>query len=117
MSLAERIERAVRTAIDPMEEMPFLADCAMEEVTPLIEEYLATIQAQLLDVISKHGTVFLQSADAAGLCATCLAEGIDLPPDTLLRTCQAIVQESRQRGEYLADLPTGEALYVVALEV
>lgn len=117
MTLAERIERAVRAAIDPIEEMPFLAECAIEEVTPLIEEYLATVQAQLLDVISKHGEVFLQSSDAAGLCATCIAEGIDLPPDTLLRTCQAIVQETQQRGEYLADLPTGEAMYVVALEI
>jgi len=117
MSLPERIERAVRTAIDPMAEMPFLVDCPVEDVNLLIDEYLATIQAQLLDVISEHGELFLQSADAAGLCATCIAEGIDLPPDTLLRTCQAIIHTQVQKSEYFADLPTGEALYVVAMEV
>jgi hypothetical protein len=117
MTLPERIERAVRTAIDPMEEMPFLADCPVEDVAPLIEEYLATVQAQLLEIISRCGDIFLQLSDAAGLCATCLAEGIDLPPDTLLRTCQAIVRVPLQRNEYVADLPTGEAVYMVAMEV
>ena len=117
MSLAERIERAVNAAIDPLKEMPFLADCPVEEVSLLIDEYLATIQAHLLDVISKHGEVFLQIGDPAGLCATCIAEGIDLPADTLLRTCQAIVHTPTQRSEYLIDLPTGEAVYAVGMEV
>ena len=117
MTLAERIARAVQTAIDPMAEMPFLADCPVEDVNLLIDEYLATIQAQLLTVIAEHGDLFLQSSDAAGLCATCIAEGIDLPPDTLLRTCQAIIHTSVQKSEYFADLPTGEAIYVVAMEV
>ena len=40
ITLAERIARAVRSVIDPIEEMPFLADCPMEEVNPLVEEYL-----------------------------------------------------------------------------
>ncbi len=117
MSLPERIARAVQASIDPMMEMPFLADCQVEEVSLLIDEYLATIQSQLLEVISEHGEPFLQSADAAGLCATCIAEGIDLPPDTLLRTCQAIIHTAVQKSEYFADLPTGEAVYVVAMEV
>lgn len=117
MSLPERIERAVRFCIDPMEEMPFLEQCPVEEVNLLIDEYLATIQAQLLDVITSHGETFLQVQDAAGLCAVCIAEGIDLPPDTLLRTCQTIVREQVQRNEFISDLPSGEAMYMVAIEL
>jgi hypothetical protein len=117
MSLPERIERAVRTAIDPLEEMPFLRECPVEEVNLLVDEYIATIQQQLLDVISRHGDVFLQIQDAAGLCATCIAEGIDLPPDTLLRTCQAIIEVPSQRSEYVGDMPTGDPVYMVALEL
>ena len=32
MSLPERIERAVQSSIDPMEEMPFLAECPVEAI-------------------------------------------------------------------------------------
>jgi hypothetical protein len=86
-------------------------------VNLLIEEYLTSIQTQLLNVISNHGEVFLQSRDAAGLCATCLAEGVDLPPDTLLRTCQVIVGGSKQQSEYVGELPSGEPMYMVSLEL
>ena len=117
MTLPERIEQAVRSSIDPMQEMPFLADCPVEEINLLIDEYLATIQTQLLEVISSNGETFLQAGDAAGLCAICIAGGIDLPPDTLLYTCQMIVENSSQKNEYLADLPSGEPVYMVAIEL
>ena len=117
MSLSDRIERAVNSAIDPMEEMPFLAECPVEEISLLLDEYMTAIQAQLLEVISTHGETFLDVNDAAGLCAICIAEGIDLPPDTLLRTCQAIVEDASQKSEYIADLPSGESIYMVSLEL
>lgn len=117
MSLPERIARAVQYSIDPMEEMPFLAECPLEEIEALLDEYIAAIQAQLLEVISTHGETFLSASDAAGLCAVCIAEGIDLPPDTLLRTCQVIVEDATQRSEYIADLPNGESMYMVSLEL
>ena len=117
MTLAERIARAVRHTIDPIEEMPFLQDCSVDEVHPLVEEYLIAVEDQLHDVISRCGEMFLQALDAAGLCATCIAEGIDLPADTLLRTCQAIVNESVQMNEYVGDLPNGEPMYMVAIEI
>lgn len=117
MSLPERIEQAVRSVIDPMEEIPSLSECPMEEVNLLIDEYLAAIQVQLLEVISANGDIFLQAGDSAGLCAVCIAGGVDLPPDTLLRTCQAIVESSLQRNEYLGDTPMGEPIYMVALEL
>ena len=117
MSLPERIARAVQASIDPIEEMPFLSDCPIEEVNLLIDEYLATIQTQLLEVISTHGEFFLEASDSAGLCAVCIAGGIDLPADTLLRTCQIIVENSVQRSEYIADLPSGEPMYLVAMEI
>jgi len=117
MTLPERIERAVRQAIDPMEEMPFLQDVPVEEVNLLIDEYLATIQAQLLEVIATGGETFLDANDAAGLCAVCIAGGIDLPADALLRTCQMIVENSSQSAEYIADLPNGEPVYMVGMEI
>jgi len=117
MTLAERIAKAVEEAIDPMEEMPFLHDVPVEEVNLLIDEYLATIQTQLLEVISSHGESFLDASDSAGLCAICIAGGIDLPADTLLRTCQMIVEDSTQKAEYIADLPNGEPVYMVGLEI
>ena len=110
MTLPERIERAVRSAIDPIEEMPFLSECPVEEINLLIDEYLATVQSQLLEVISTHGETFLNASDPAGLCAICIAGGIDLPADTLLRTCQMIVEAATQQSEYIADLPDGFAL-------
>ncbi len=117
MTLPERIERAVRQAIDPMEEMPFLQDVPVEEVNLLVDEYLATVQAQLLEVIATHGETFLQASDSAGLCAMCIAGGIDLPADTLLRTCQLIIEESSQMAEYIADLPNGQPVYMVGMQV
>jgi hypothetical protein len=117
MTLPERIERAVRSAIDPMEEMPFLSDCPMEELNLLIDEYMATIQSQLLEIISTHGETFLDANDSAGLTAVCIAAGIDLPADTLLRTCQMIVESSIQQSEYIADTPLGEPIYMVSLEL
>ncbi len=117
MTLPERIERAVTQAIDPMEEMPFLQEVPVEEVNLLVDEYLATIQAQLLEVIASHGESFLDANDSAGLCAICIAGGIDLPADTLLRTCQLIVEDSTQHAEYVADLPNGEPMYMVGLEL
>jgi len=117
MTLPEKIERAVRQAIDPMEEMPFLQDVPVEEVNLLIDEYLATIQAQLLEVIATNGEMFLEASDSAGLCAMCIAGGIDLPADTLLRTCQLIIDESTQMAEYVADLPNGEPVYMVGMEI
>lgn len=117
MLLPERIERAVQSSIDPMEEMPFLVDCPVEEISLLLEEYIAAIEAQLLEVIATHGGTFLDSNDAAGLTAVCIAEGIDLPPDTLLRTCQAIVENTSQQSEYITELPSGESIYMVALEL
>lgn len=117
MSLPERIDRAVQSSIDPMEEMPFLAECPVEEISLLLDEYMAAIQAQLLEIISTHGETFLEVNDAAGLCAVCIAEGIDLPADTLLRTCQAIVEDASQKSEYIADLPNGESMYMVSLDL
>ena len=117
MTLPERIERAVRQAIDPMEEMPFLQDVPVEEVNLLVDEYLATIQAQLLEVIAIHGETFLSVSDSAGLCAVCIAGGIDLPADTLLRTCQLIVEDSTQMAEYVADFPNGEPVYMVGMQI
>lgn len=117
MTLPERIEHAVRASIDPMEEMPFLSDCPVEEVNLLVDEYLATVQSQLLEIISVHGDMFLDAGDAAGLCAICIAGGIDIPPDTLLRTCQVICQNSSQRSEYIAEVPSGEPIYMVSIEL
>ncbi len=117
MTLPERIERAVQSAIDPMEEMPFLAECPIEEVNLLIDEYMSTIQVQLLEIISTHGETFLEASDSAGLCAVCIAAGIDLPADTLLRTCQMIIESTIQQNEYIADTPQGEPIYMVAMEL
>lgn len=117
MTLPERIERAVQSAIDPMEEMPFLAECPIEEVNLLVDEYMATIQTQLLEIIATHGETFLDASDSAGLCAICIASGIDLPADTLLRTCQMIIESSVQQSEYIADTSQGEPIYMVALEL
>ena len=117
MNLAERIALAVEQSIDPVAEMPFLADCPMEEVNLLIDEYLATIQTHLLEVISSQGEIFLNASDPAGLCAVCIAEGIDLPPDTLLRTCQAIIEVDVQRADYVADMPDGNPVYLTTLDL
>ena len=117
MNLTERIARAVESSIDPVEEMPFLSEGPVEEIESLLDEYLSAIQAQLLEVISTHGNMFLDVNDAAGLCAVCIAEGIDLPPDTLLRTCQAIVDNETQNSEYIADTPNGEAIYMVSMSL
>lgn len=117
MTLAERIGLAVEQAIDPMEEMPFLKEVPMDDIHLLIDEYYATIQAQLLDVIATQGEMFLAAGDSAGLTALCIAGGIDLPADTLLRTCQMIVEQTTQTAEYVGDLPNGEPVYGVGMEI
>jgi len=117
MSLEACIAHAIHNDLDILEVLPEVHELPVEELEPYIERYILTVQESLYQVILERGDPFLQSKDAAGLCATCLEAGVSLPPTIMLKMCQTIMELSTMDAKFILDTDEGASLYYVKMEV
>jgi hypothetical protein len=115
MSIEASIAHAIRNDLDIIHVLPEIQELPMEQLQPYIEGYILQIQDSLYRVITKKGEVYLRSHDAAGLCATCLQDGVSLPPEILLKMCQTIIQLNTLDAQFILDTPEGASLYYVKM--
>lgn len=117
MSIEASIAHAIRNDLDILQILPEIQKLPMEQLQPYIEGYILQIQDSLYRVITKKGEGYLRSHDAAGLCATCLQDGVSLPAETLLKMCQTIIQLNTLDAQFILDTPDGKSLYFVKIAV
>jgi uracil DNA glycosylase len=117
MSIEACIAHAIHNDLDIIEALPEIHSIPMEELEIYIEQYVLEVQSSLCDIILGQGEPYLKSKDAAGLCATCLESGIELPPSMLLRMCQTILQLSTVDARFILDTEDGKSLYYVKVAV
>lgn len=117
MSLEAAIAHAIRNDLDIIQVMPQLNTLPIDQLQGHIEDYILDIQDALYHTITQKGEPYLRSQDAAGLCATCLEEGLHLPPKILLRMCQTIIQLNRLEAQFILDTPEGTTLYYARMDI
>ncbi len=117
MSLESCIAHAIHNDLDILEVLPEVHDLPVDQLESYIERYVFDVQRSLHDVIQDRGTPYLRSRDAAGLCATCLDAGIGLPPPTLLKMCQTILQLFAVEARFILDTDDGKSLFYVKMQV
>jgi len=117
MSIEACIAHAIHSDLDILEVLPEVHDLAVEELEPYIENYVSEIHNRMNFVISSKGDMFIRAKDAAGLCAVCLEEGINIPPEMLLRMCQTILQLSAVDTKFILDTDEGASLYYMKLDL
>ena len=117
MSIEACIAHAIHSDLDILEALPEVHEIPVEELEPYIERYVLNVQESMYDVIAKHGDPYIRSNDAAGLCATCLQEGLSLPAPMLLKMCQTILELHSMDAEFILDTEEGASLYYVKMEV
>ena len=117
MSIEACIAHAINSDLDILEALPEVHDLPVEELEPYIERYVVEIQSSLRTVIQSQGEQFMLSNDAAGLCATCLESGIELPPAMLLQMCRTILQLTSVEARFILDTEDGKSLYYMKMEV
>jgi len=117
MSIEACIAHAIHNDLDIIEALPEVHDLNVEDLEPYIESYIVSVQESLRRVISERGEPYLKAKDAAGLCATCLEEGIGLPPAMLLKMCQTILQLSTVDARFILDTDQGASLYYMKMTI
>lgn len=117
MSIEACIAHAIQSDLDILEAIPEISEIAVDELEPYVERFVLYIQEALVQVVHEKGECFIRSKDAAGLCATCLEAGINIPPKILLRMCQTIVQLSELDAQFILDTDEGTALYYVKMQL
>lgn len=117
MSIDACIAHAIHSDLDILEVLPEVHELPMEDLENYIERFVVDIQSTLRGVITNRGEPFLRSKDAAGLCATCLEAGVNLPPSTLLKICQTIMQLIAVDARFVLDTDEGASLYYVKMTV
>ena len=117
MSIEACIAHAIHNDLDILEALPEVHDLPVEDLEPYIEKYVLQVQSSLHDVITQKGEKFIRCNDAAGLCATCLESGIDLPAHMLLRMCRTILQLSTVEAQFILDTEDGKSLYYMKMEM
>ena len=115
MTLDACIAHAIHSDLDIVEALPEVHDLPVEDLEVYVEKYVLTIQESLYNVILNRGDKYLQSKDAAGLCATCLEAGVSLPPHMLLKMCQTIMNLSQLDAKFILDTEEGTSLYYVKM--
>lgn len=115
MSIEACIAHAIRSDLDVLEALPEAHEVPVEELEPFVERYVVQVQESLRNVILEKGDPYLQSKDAAGLCATCLEAGVVIPPTMLLKMCQTIMQLSTLDATFILDTEEGKTLYYVKM--
>lgn len=117
MSIEACIAHAIHSDLDILEALPEVHDLPVEDLEPYIEKYVIEIQDSLRSVITNSGEPYIRSQDAAGLCATCLQSGIDLPAGMLLKMCQTILQLSTVEARFILDTEDGKSLYYMKMDL
>ncbi|TSC80689.1 MAG: hypothetical protein G01um101425_343 [Candidatus Peregrinibacteria bacterium Gr01-1014_25] len=116
MTIDACIAHAIQTDLDILEALPEVQEIPVEDLEMYIERYVLNIQRALARVIQERGEKFLKGKDAAGLCATCLEAGVNLPPSVLLKMCQTIIQLTTLDAELVLE-SQGTSLYYVKMAV
>lgn len=117
MTIEASIAHAIRNDLDVLQVLPEIQELPMNQLENYIEHYIVEVQESLARVIGQKGEPFLRSHDAAGLCATCLESGVQIPPETLLRMCRTIIQLTTLEARFILDTPQGASLYYVKMAV
>lgn len=117
MSLEACIAHAIHNDLDILEVLPEIHELPVEDLEPYIEKYVLEVQDNLYRTIKQMGEPYLQSKDAAGLCATCLESGVVLPPHMLLKMCQTILQLMSVEARFILDTDDGGSLYYMKMQV
>lgn len=117
MTIEASIAHAIRNDLDVLQVLPEIQELPMNQLENYIERYIVEVQESLAQVIGKKGEPYLRSRDAAGLCATCLESGVQIPPETLLRMCRTIIQLTTLEARFILDTPQGGSLYYVKMAV
>ena len=115
MSIETCIAHAIHKDLDIVEALPEIQDIPVEQLEPYVEKYVLKVQQSLYDVIRDKGDTYIRAKDAAGLCATCIENGVGLPPRMLLRMCQTIMQLSTLDAKFILDTDDGKSLYYVRM--
>ncbi|OGJ71712.1 hypothetical protein A2454_01080 [Candidatus Peribacteria bacterium RIFOXYC2_FULL_55_14] len=117
MSIDACIAHAIHNDLDILEALPEIHDLPVEEMETYIEKYVCDVHQKMRQVIVEYGDGFVRSKDAAGLCATCLQQGIPLPAHILLKMCQTIVQMSEIDARFILDTEDGKSLYYMKMQL
>jgi hypothetical protein len=117
MTIEACIAHAIHTDLDILEALPEVRNVPLEELETYVEQYVLSVHDSLYQVITEKGEPYLRSHDAAGLCATCIEGGVELPPRLLLRMCQTILQLSELDARFILDTEEGKSLYYVKMTV
>ncbi|PIR48433.1 hypothetical protein COU80_04775 [Candidatus Peregrinibacteria bacterium CG10_big_fil_rev_8_21_14_0_10_55_24] len=117
MSLEACIAHAIHNDLDILEVLPEVHELPVEELELYIERYILTVQESLYRTIQEKGESYLRAKDAAGLCATCLEAGVELPAATLLKMCRTILELSTMDARFILDTEEGASLYYVKMAV
>jgi hypothetical protein len=117
MTLETSIARAIQRDLDIIEALPAIHEVPMEQVEGVVEEYVSRMHEHLSLIVRERGDTYLRARDAAGLCATCLDAGVNLPPRMLLRMCQTIIELSGVNATFILDTDAGASLYYMRLSL
>jgi hypothetical protein len=89
--LKKRVQAAILRVIDPMEELPFLADLPIAEAERVIEEFIAEVQEECYQILSSLDDSLLSMLTPPVLYATYRQHGVSLSRETLLKLCEEIL--------------------------
>src|SRR6185369_9056575 len=103
MSIDACIAHAIHSDLDIVEALPEVTEIPVEELEPFVERFVVSVQETMRHVIQSRGEKYLLSKDPAGLCATCLEAGLNLPPAMLLKMCRTIMQLSELDAKFILD--------------
>lgn len=117
MSIDACIAHAIHSDLDILEVLPELKAMPVEELEPYIERYILSVQQTMRSVIAQRGDTFLRAKDAAGLCATCLEAGVEIPPRMMLKMCQTILELTSIDARFILDTEDGTSLFYVKMEI
>jgi hypothetical protein len=115
MSIDACIAHAIHSDLDIVEALPDVNGVPVEELENYVERFVIKVQESLYQIIMRRGEPYIRSHDAAGLCATCLDSGLNLPPHMLLRMCQTIMHLSQMDAKFILDTEEGMTLYYVKM--
>lgn len=117
MTLDACIAHAIHSDLDILEALPEVHDLPMEDLEEYIERYVTNIHQNIHKIIIELGDPFIRAKDAAGLCATLIDSGINLPPSMLLKMCQTILQLSELEAQFILDTDQGASLYYMKMDL
>lgn len=117
MTLEACIAHAIHSDLDILEALPEVRQIPLEELEDYVESFIVDVHQNLFHVITEKGEPYLRSKDAAGLCATCLQEGIELPAKLLLKMCQTILQLQEIDAQFILENDEGVSLYYVKMAI